>query len=74
MSLNMDEYLTSTWEEFEAWIRSTIGSNFRWKIRPRDNYGNRKIIADLIRNAMNRNNGVFPRNDAFIEPVEESKE
>jgi len=69
--LGMDEYLTCTWEEFEVWIRSTIGSNFRWKIRPLDNYSNRKMIADLIRDAMKRNNGVFPRNDAFIEPVEE---
>jgi len=32
------------------------------------------MIADLIRNAMNRNNSVFPRNDAFIKPVEESKQ
>jgi hypothetical protein len=67
----MDEYLTSTWEEFEAWIRSTIGSNFRWKIRPLDNYSNRKMIADLIGDAMKRNNGILPKNDAFIEPVEE---
>ena len=67
----MDEYLTSTWEEFEAWIRSTIGSNFRLKIRPLDNYSNRKMIADLIGDAMKRNNGIFPKNDAFIEPVEE---
>jgi hypothetical protein len=67
----MDEYLTCTWEEFEAWIRRTIGSNFRWKIRPFDNYSNPRMIADLIRDAMKRNNGVFPRNDTFIEPVEE---
>jgi len=44
----MDEYLTSTWEEFEAWIRSTMGSNFRWKIRPIDNHGNRQMIAKAI--------------------------
>ena len=67
----MDEYLTCTWEEFEAWIRITIGSNFRWKIRPLDNYSNRKMIADVIGDAMKRNNGIFPKNDVFIEPVEE---
>ena len=37
VSLNMDEYLTCTWEKFEAWIRSTIGSNSHWKIRSLDN-------------------------------------
>ncbi len=31
----MNKYLSGTWEEFEAWTRSTIGSDFRWKIRPR---------------------------------------
>jgi len=55
--LSMDEYLTSTWEEFEAWIRSAIGSNFGWKVRPLDNYSNRKMIADLIRDAMKPNIG-----------------
>jgi len=70
----MDQYLSGTWEEFEAWIRRTIGSNFRWRVRPLDNLSNRKMIADLIRDAMNRNNSVFPTNDTFIEPPEESKE
>jgi len=35
---------------------------------------NWKKTIGLIGDAMNRNNGVFPRNDAFTEPVEESKE
>ena len=43
-----EEYLTLTWEEFEAWIRKTIGGEFRWKIRPQDNASNREMVADLI--------------------------
>lgn len=65
----MDEYLTGTREEFEAWIRDTIGADFRWKIRPQDTRANREMVADLIRSGMERNNGVFPQNNAFIEPV-----
>ena len=67
----MDEYLNSSWKEFEAWVRRTIGSGFRWKVRPCDNPSNRKMIAGLIQDALKRNNGVFPKNDAFIEPIEE---
>ncbi len=67
----MDEYLNSSWEEFEVWIRRTIGSDFRWKVRPLDNPSNRKMIAGLVQDALKRNNGVFPKNDAFIERIEE---
>ncbi len=44
----MGKYLEGTWEEFEAWIRDTIGSDFRWLIRPLDNHMNRDMIASLI--------------------------
>ena len=67
----MDEYLAGTWEEFEAWIRETIGGDFRWKIRPRDNLPNREVVADLNKEAIKRNNGVFPENNSFIEPTDE---
>ena len=67
----MDTYLDSSSEEFEVWIRRTIGSDFRWKIRPLDNPSNRKMIAGLIQDALKRNKGIFPKNDAFIEPIEE---
>ena len=32
----MDKYLGGTWEEFEQWIRFTIGSDFKWLVRPLD--------------------------------------
>ncbi len=63
----MDKHLEGTWEEFEAWIRDTIGSGFHWRIRPQDTVSNRKMIADLILDEIKRNNGVFPEGDTFIQ-------
>ena len=68
----MEKYL-GTWEEFEAWIRETIGSNFRWRIKPHDNTTNRKMIADLVKTKTRRNNGVFPDGDIFIERAEDDE-
>ena len=66
----MDEHLSGSWEEFEGWIRNTIGSDFRWKVRPPDTRLNREMIADLIRDSMKTHNGgVFPKSNAFIERV-----
>ena len=67
----MNKYLKGTWEEFEAWIRSTIGSDFRWKIRPKDQPAQREMIASLIEHAIKRNNGVFPQSNVFIERIEQ---
>ncbi len=33
--------LEGTWQEFEALIRDTIGSDFRWRVRPQDTRSNR---------------------------------
>ena len=66
----MEKHLEGNWEEFEAWIRDTIGSNFHWRIRPLDNASNRIMIADLVKNKIRRNNGVFPDGDIFIEKAE----
>ncbi len=65
----MNKYLSGTWEEFEAWTRSTIGSDFRWKVRPKDEPAYREMIVGLIEDAIKRNNGVFPQSDAFIERI-----
>ena len=65
-----DKHLGGSWEEFEAWICQTIGSQFRWKVRPPDTRLNREMIVDLIRDAMKSNEGVFPKSNAFIEQVD----
>ncbi len=67
----MDDYLTGAWEEFEAWIRTTIGSDFRWKIRPQDNVENREMVADLMTDAMKRNGGIFPEKHSFTERIDD---
>jgi hypothetical protein len=63
----MDKHLTGTWEEFEAWIKETIGADFRWRVRPQDNATNRGIVASLILDGIKRNNGIFPEKNTFIE-------
>ena len=67
----MKEDITGTWEEFETWIRTTIGGDFRWKIRPQETPSNREMVADLIKDAINRNNGTFPDGNAFVERIGE---
>lgn len=65
----MDEHLTGAWEEFEDWIRKTIGSDFRWRVRLKDTPTNRQMLAELILGTMSRNQGVFPDRDVFIEKL-----
>jgi hypothetical protein len=64
---NMDKYLDGTWEEFEQWIRFTIGSDFLWRIRPLDRRSNRQMVADMVRTDIEKNSGVFPAHNSFIE-------
>ena len=65
----MKDYRDGTWEEFEDWIRKTIASDFRWKIRPQDNASNREMVAGLIKDAMKRNDRTFREKNSFIERV-----
>jgi hypothetical protein len=65
----MDKWLEGPWEEFEQWIRDTIGSDFRWRVRPIDKLSNRKMIAELVQNDIKENNGVFPEKNSFIERI-----
>ncbi len=53
--------LEGTWQEFEALIRDTIGSDFRWRVRPQDTRSNREMIVSLILEDIKRNNGAAPR-------------
>ena len=63
----MDNYLDGSWEKFEQWIRNTIGSDFRWRVRPMDKRSNRQMLAERVQNDIKENNGVFPEKNAFIE-------
>ena len=64
---DMEKHLASTWKEFEAWIRDTIGSDFCGRIRPQDTAENREIIAGLIQDGIRRNNDVFHERSTSIE-------
>ncbi len=55
--------LEDTWQEFEALIRDTIGSDFRWRVRPQDTRSNRKLLLSLILEDIEMNNGVFSREE-----------
>jgi hypothetical protein len=64
----MDEnLLEGTWQEFEALIRDTIGSDFCWRVCPQDTRSNREMIVSLILEDIQMNDGVFPKRNAFIE-------
>jgi len=67
--IEIDKYLTGSKEDFDAWIRDAIGSNISWKVRPLDLHSNRKMVADLILVDIERNGGVFPGSNVFIERV-----
>ncbi len=60
----MDAQITGSWKQFETWIRITTIGGFCWKIRPRSS---RQMVADLILDAIKRNNGTFFKNNSFIE-------
>ena len=62
-----NKHLDGTWQEFEAWIEDTIGSPFRWHVRPTDTRSNGEMIASLILEDTKRNNGHFPKENVFIE-------
>ena len=69
----MDKYLGGTWEEFEQWIRFTIGSDFRWLVRPLDRQSNREMVANVVHRDIEKNNGVFPTRNAFVERKQQEK-
>ena len=65
--------LDCSWKEFEEFIKEAIGSDFLWKIRPRDTQVNRQAVMESIEKMVGNNNGSFPdRGNIFIEP-EKSK-
>ena len=65
----IDNYLDGSWEKFEHWIRNTIGSDFRWRVRPMDQRANWQMITKLVQKDIKAkaHNGVFPEEISFIE-------
>lgn len=53
-------FLSGTWEQFEGWIKTKIGGEISWKVRPRDTKVNRMIVAESILDTLDRNGGEFP--------------
>ena len=70
----MNKYLKGTRQEFEAWIKDTIGSDFRWLIRPMATPTNREMVDSLILKDLEPCNGVFPEKKAFIEETKNQDE
>ncbi len=63
----MDNYLDGSWEKFEQWIRNTIGSDFRWRVRPMDKRSNWQMLPERIQNDIKENNGGFLEKNTIIE-------
>jgi len=62
-------FLSGTWEQFEGWIKTKIGGEISWKVRPRDTKVNRMVVAESVLDTLNRNGGEFPASgNFFLEP------
>jgi len=60
--------LDCPWEQFEEIIRKAIGTDFIWKVRPRDTGSNRKAVMESIERMLREHNGIFPeKGDMLIE-------
>jgi phage host-nuclease inhibitor protein Gam len=53
-------FLSGTWDEFENWVKTKVGGEISWKVRPRDTKVNRMIVAESVLDTLNRNGGEFP--------------
>ena len=64
-----EKILDYSWEQFEEIIRKAIGTNFIWKIRPRDTEANRQAETESIERTLGEHSGSFPdEGNTFIEP------
>ena len=64
-----EKILDYSWEQFEEIIRKAIGTNFIWKIRPRDTEANRQAVTESIERTLAEHSGSFPgKGNMFIEP------
>jgi hypothetical protein len=69
----MIKYLEGAWEEFEAWIKETIGSDFSRRIRLQDTSTNREMLAGLILKDFKEGEGVFPDKKVLIERTKQAE-
>jgi len=53
-------FISGNWEDFESWIKTKVGGNISWKVRPRDTKVNRMVVAKSIIETIKRNGGRFP--------------
>lgn len=68
-------FLSKTWEDFEAWIEEKVGGEISWKVRPKDTKVNRMIVAESILKTLERNSGEFPPSgNAFIEVARDEQD
>lgn len=63
----MDNHLDGSWEKFEQWIRNTIGSDFRWRVRPMDKRSIWQMLPERVQNDIKENNGGFLEKNTIIE-------
>ncbi|NIM99306.1 MAG: hypothetical protein GTO24_14880 [candidate division Zixibacteria bacterium] len=62
-----------SWEDFESWIKATVGGEISWKIRPRDTMTNRQLIAESIIETIQENGGKFPPSGNLFLEFEDDK-
>jgi len=64
-----ENVLDCSWEQFEELVKKAVGSDFIWKIRPRDTEANRQAVMEFIERMLEEHNGSFPDGgNTFIEP------
>ena len=64
-----ENVLDCSWEQFEELIKRAIGSDFIWKIRPRDTEANRQAVMESVERTLGEHSGGFPgKGNTFIEP------
>ena len=67
-------FLSKTWEDFEAWIEDKVGGEISWKVKPKDTKVNRMIVAMSILDALERNRGEFPPSGNLFLELERGEE
>ena len=61
-------FFSGTWQQFEGWVKTKLGGEISWKIRPQDTKVNRMIVAESVLDTLGRNGGEFPRSgNLFLE-------